>query len=127
MPRPASLTKLVFASFLFSISVLACCSSSKTAHTDLDAFVKNRLGNHYTISYNNSNSYALCQQSRTDDHANRSFKYLVLKVSDRSVINEGLFKNGYVKWVDDKSIEVGTAGKDEKIDKKVIQVEGQKS
>lgn len=127
MPALAPLSKFAFASILFSIAIIACSSSSKTSQADLDDLVKNRLGSHYTISYNHSKSYALCQQSSGGDHMNRSFKYLVVKISDRSVTNEGSFKNGYVKWVDDKSIEVGASGMDEKIEKKVIQVEAQKS
>jgi hypothetical protein len=127
MPRPASQAKFAFAFILLSNSIIACSSSSKTSQPELESLLKTRLGTHYTISYNTSNSYALCRQSRTDDHANRSFKYLVVKISDRTVTHEGSFKNGYVKWVDDKSIEVGTSGMDEKIDKKVIPVEGQKS
>ena len=58
---------------------------------------------------------------------NRTFKFIVVKISEKEIVSEGSFKNGYVKWVDDKSIEVASAGEDEKLDKRVIVVEDQKS
>lgn len=58
---------------------------------------------------------------------NRAFKFIVVNISEKKVVREGSFKNGYVKWVDDKSIEVASAGADEKLDKQVILVEDQKS
>lgn len=58
---------------------------------------------------------------------NRSFKFIVIKISEKKIVREGSFKNGYVKWVDDKSIEVASAGADEKLEKQVIVVEDQKS
>lgn len=128
MPKPASQPTIAFAIiFTFFAAVLACSSSSKTSQTNIDEIVKNRLGNQYTVAYNSSRSYALCQQSPAGDHVNRTFKYVVVKMSDHNVTKEGSFRNGYVKWIDDTAIEVGTSGTDEKIEKEVIRVEAQKS
>jgi hypothetical protein len=124
MPKPASSAKLAFGFILISTSFFACGSSSKASQAELDSLVTSRLGAHYTISYNQANTYALCQQSPSADHMNRSYKFIVVKVIDRTVVNEGSFKNGYVKWIDDRSVEVASGGLDKKT---VITVGGQKS
>ena len=127
MPKPAALTEVALACSLMLLSLVACSSASKTSHPELDQIVKSKLGKHYTISYNQSHTFALCQQSPSNDHMNRSFKFIVVKASNHTITNEGDFKNGYVKWIDDQSIEVGNAGADEKIDRQIILVEKQKS
>jgi hypothetical protein len=126
MPKPATTAKLVLSCVLF-LAVAACSSAAQTAQADLSSIVKAKLGSHYTSHNNQSNSYALYQQSPNGDHMNRAFKFIVVNISEKKVVREGSFKNGYVKWVDDKSIEVASAGADEKLDKQVILVEDQKS
>ncbi len=125
MPLPASLCRHAFV--FVAVALIACGSTNQTAQTGLDAFVKSRLGAHYTISYNSSRSYALCQQSGSADHINRIFKFLVVKTSNNALAKEGSFRNGYVKWVSDTAIEVSTSGLDEKTEKKIIDIEEQKS
>ena len=127
MPKPAAPANVAFVMLLIFTSIVACSSSSKTAQAELDSLVKTKLGSHYTIAYNVSKTYALCQQSPGGDRMNRSYKFIVVKIADRKIVKEGSFKNGYVKWSEDNSIEVGSAGRDEKIDKRTIQIEEQKS
>ena len=126
MPKPAATAKLLFSCILV-LAVAACSSTAQTSQGDLSSIVKAKLGSHYSTHHNQSNSFALYQQSPGGDHMNRSFKFIVIKISEKKIVREGSFKNGYVKWVDDKSIEVASAGADEKLEKQVIVVEDQKS
>lgn len=128
MPKPVSLCQSVFILILILISVPGCSSNARITQRDLDSVVKTKLGSAYAISYNESKLFVLCQQTgSTGDHAQRTFKFIVVKVSDNTIKNEGSFRNGYVKWVDDKSIEVSSAGMDEKSQTKIITINDQQS
>jgi hypothetical protein len=113
---------------LMAVSVSGCSSSTRPSHGTLDTLVKSKLGSRYTIQHNESKQYALCQQKTSDtDHAYRSFKFIVVKLSDNTIAAEGSFKNGYVKWIDGESIEVSSSGADEKRLTKVLKINGQQS
>lgn len=112
---------------LFAMALFIGCASRGATKQSLEAKIKSKLGTGYTVSYNEPKTYALYQQSRVNDHANRSFKYLVVNLSDSKIISEGSFRNGYVKWIDNNSIEIGSATKGELVQKRVIKVNNQKS
>lgn len=84
-----------------------------------------KLGAANKIELNASGDYALCQQKPEADHSRRSFKYIVVRVSDNSIVREGYFNLGYVKWYNEDSIEVYSfsgPGKEERGSKKIINV-----
>lgn len=94
----------------------------------MDELVKSKLGSSYSITYNESKKYALCQQtSGNNGHAYRSFKFLVVKVSTNEIANEGSFQNGYVKWIDDRSVEVSSSQMNEKRETKILRINDQQS
>lgn len=104
------------------------CRAAEKSSLDTAAFksaVKAKLGEPYEVSYNKSQTYALCQQARSGDHIQRRFNYIIVRLADNKVIKEGSFRMGYVKWLDEDSIEVSSsnasAAKDnEKATKKEI-------
>jgi|GEM_PF-7018063 len=62
-----------------------------------------------STTYNESNTYALCQQTHSQDHAKRTLKYIVVDVSEMKVIQHGSFQSGVVRWLTDTSIEIETS------------------
>lgn len=92
---------------------------------DLDSLAAQKLGDANEIQLNASGDFALCQQKPKADHPHRSFKYIVVRVSDNSIVTEGYFNSGYVKWYNADSIEVYSvsgAVKSESGSKKIINV-----
>jgi hypothetical protein len=128
MPKPVSSRLCAFILILISMSGHGCSSNSKIARGSLDSLARTKLGSAYSVTYNESKSYVLCQQaSATGDHALRAFKFIVVKVSDNTIKNEGSYRNGYAKWINDKSIEVRSAGMDEKSETKILTINDQQS
>jgi hypothetical protein len=73
---------------------------------NLQAVADETLGIDNTIELNMSESYALCYQTPSADHARKKYRYIVVALPNLSVIHEGIFSMGSVKWADDESIEV---------------------
>jgi hypothetical protein len=91
-----------------------------------EALIKSSLGEKYTVTYNAAKTYALCQQSREGDHLRRKFRYIVVRLSDNAIVNEGSFQMGYVKWHDEASIEVlnsSSVRDDRSAEKKIIKID----
>jgi hypothetical protein len=106
---------------------LSNCSAAKKINDDkngFDSLVRARLGEKFTVTYNDNKTYALCQQKRSDDHLRRSFKYIVVRTKDNTVVHEGNFSMGYVQWHDENSIEVFQAASsaNDSGDKKIVQI-----
>lgn len=128
MLNPALPYRLLLGYLLIAVAVLGCSSTTLPSQQSLDAVAKSTLGSNYTTTYNESKQYALCQQkSSNNDHALRSFKFIVVKLADNTITEQGSFKNGYAKWIDDKSIEVSSSGVDEKRSTKILNVSSQES
>jgi hypothetical protein len=114
-----------------SMTLVQCRASEKNRQDPKAAFesvVKKKLGERYTVSYNTSRTYALCQQSREADHMQRTFNYVVVHLATNKVVHEGSFSMGSVQWHDEKSIEVldnSSSGRDDgkTNEKKVINIE----
>jgi hypothetical protein len=121
------LTRIV----LFVFIILSACKNTgnKTAHSDnsLDVVVEPRLGADYLTEFNVDRRYALCQEKRSEnDHARRIFKYVVVRINDKKILNEGTFVMGYVKWIDSAQIEVATTLDDnQKTDVKRIAIDSE--
>jgi hypothetical protein len=125
MPNRAS-TNFVAFMLLLAIFVFGCASAQGTQKTT-DEKIKSLLGSAYSVNYNETKKFALYQQSRVNDHVNRSFKYVVVRLSDNKILNQGSFRKGYVKWIDATKIEVASATKGETISKTLVDVDNQNS
>jgi hypothetical protein len=85
------------------------CKSQPVQHLNLiETNAKKELGAGFRIEYNESKTYALCQQPYAVDHPNRKLKYLVMRVSDAAVVQQGSYQQGNAKWSTDDSIEIET-------------------
>ncbi|HEY0653821.1 MAG TPA: hypothetical protein VGD65_11870 [Chryseosolibacter sp.] len=128
MPKPAPTCVALVIAFALSLSLQGCAQATQSSRETLDAIARRKLGEKYAITYNASKDYALCQQTSSgQDHALRRFKFIVVSVSENTIINEGSFKDGYVKWIDNKSIEVSSGGTDEKRQTRIVNVNEQQS
>lgn len=105
--------------------VFGCATSSPARQIDIEALVQSKLGTSYSVTENASRQYALYQQTPANDHAFRSYKYVIIRLSDGSVSAEGSFRNGSAKWIDNYSVEVISTDRNEKTDKKIIRLEDQ--
>jgi hypothetical protein len=117
---------LISFAFCVFITFVNCKGADKILQdkASIDSMVSKKLGKKYDLSYNGSKTYALCQQQREGDHQQRSFKYIVVRLSDNYVVREGSFRMGYVKWQGDQSIEVSSSVsvRDEQGQKQIINI-----
>ena len=103
------LTLFVLAVSILLLSCRAGNKSSSEIKPGFEEVVKTKLGAHYTVDDNPNHQYALCQQTRSEnDHARRSFTYIVVRRSDNKVLHEGMFILGSAKWLDVETIEITT-------------------
>jgi hypothetical protein len=114
---------------LIVICFLTCCTAQKNntaINNNFESIIKTKLGPAFTIDFNESKSYALGTQQRQGDHIRRNFKYIVVRLSDNKILQEGSYTMGSVKWIDNNSIEIvseaSTHGRDIDSNKKVINV-----
>ena len=80
--------------------------SGSGKNTDLETWADEILGSGNIISLNETRTFALCYQDPSGDHALRKYKYLVVRLADRTIVREGIFRIGSVGWAGDESIEV---------------------
>ena len=95
-----------------SITLMNCKAGNIPGDSNLpfEEVVKSKLGPQFSVDQNSNHSHALCTQTRSEnDHARRIFKYIVVRLSDHVVVNEGSFSMGYVRWINYNSIEVATS------------------
>jgi hypothetical protein len=117
----------------FSFTVFAILVSITLLHCRADnlhqekpaALLKSRLGEKYSASYNETKTYGLYQQQREGDHPKRKLKYVVVRLSDQSIVKEGSFQMGYVRWRDKDAIEVvsSSGARDDQAEKKIITID----
>jgi hypothetical protein len=89
------------------ITFTGCKVSEKSPQSDqLEKIASQKLGANFTTTYNSLKTYALCQQARVGDHSDRIFRYVVIKLADNTIVREGSFRRGHVKWNDSKSLEI---------------------
>ncbi|MEX2230957.1 MAG: hypothetical protein WD824_02260 [Cyclobacteriaceae bacterium] len=93
---------------LVSITLGSCGASRQggNQNPELEALVDRTLGAENIIEFNDTRTFALCQQKPGADHARRQYRYVVVRLEDNNIVNEGVFTMGYVKWLDTSSIEV---------------------
>ncbi len=102
-----------FTLVLINLSLLFACKPPLPALNakSIETTAEKELGTGFTIDFNESKTYVLCQQARANDHINSAFKYIVIKVSESAIVQKGSFQAGYVKWVSNESIELASSDK----------------
>lgn len=103
--------KRVILLFISLNLLLLSCKANYNQENKIKEIAEKELGNDYSIAFNDNKAYVLCQQNRINDHANREIKYIVVNVSSKEIVNKGSFQSGYVKWLNNESIEVATSDK----------------
>jgi hypothetical protein len=110
--QPTTTTKLPSLTTFILIGFIACsgCRGQKNISRgeapDLQTLADEALGVDNSIELNESKTFVLCFQTPTSDHARRKYRYIVVAIPNLSVVHEGVFNMGSVRWVDDESIEV---------------------
>ena len=111
-----------------SILLLSCRAGNRPSsedQTSFDEVVRGKLGSNYTVDDNPNHEYALCQQKRSEnDHARRTFAYIVVRRSDNEIVHNGTFVLGSAKWVDPNTIEVTTSGSNDQVEVRQINISG---
>ncbi len=115
---------------LIFITAGSCRSAQNKPDQDKNfaSLVRQTIGAENEVVLNTSETYALCQQKRHADHFRRKIKYIIVRLSDNTIVREGTFSGGYVKWYNHDSIEVfssSPSGKEESSTKKIIHVNSQ--
>ena len=83
------------------------------------------VGSENTIEFNNSKTFALCREKPGASHARKQYHFVVIRLEDITILHKGTFSMGYVKWLDNDSIEVFSGSpslKDEDSSQKIIHV-----
>jgi hypothetical protein len=109
MAKNPSLPVLTLLLGIVSIMLCGCSFRSAAQRNDLNSVAESYLGKNYKVDYNTSQTLALCQQTPAGDHAGRKYKYIVIRSSDNHVVLSETYRAGYVKWLDDHSLEVYSA------------------
>jgi hypothetical protein len=111
------------------VVTLISCRGSKNG-TDQDTTLKKiaseAVGPENNIEFNNSETFALCQENAGASHARKQYRFVVVRLKDLAIVRKGTFAMGYVKWLDNDSIEVysgSPALKEAGSSKKIIHVD----
>lgn len=86
------------------ILVLAFSSCRSAKDSSLQKLVSGKLEN-ATLEYNTSKDHVLCFEDAVNS-ASGVIKFMIVRVNDQSVIEEGNFRPGYIKWINDNEIEI---------------------
>ena len=121
MPRNTCSSFTRVALLLLFLLPSSQCRTTKTEGDTLEKTVKSKLGKEFSEEYNQSRTFILYKQEENPEKIGEPLKYLVVRVSDTTIVQEGYFTRGYVKWIDNKTIEVlnlpGKVEQDEYMDK----------
>lgn len=109
--------------FILVFILTGCASHNAVEQVDtVEKIANEALGSEYSIAFNASGTFALCQQKPGADHARRQYRFIVIHLKDNAVVHEGTFRMGYVAWRDDQAIEVVSESWKEGSTKKIIHV-----
>ena len=86
---------------LIFVFVLQSCGSAKDSK--LQEFISKKLGKS-TLEYNTSKEFVLCYEN--EGNASEVYKYLIIRIRDQLIVEEGTFRPGYIKWINDDEIEI---------------------
>lgn len=92
---------------LYIILFLACTLSCKSQKANSLQIIHEKIGEEAVIQYNEGQQFALVKQNIESPQANfYSTNYLILEVETNTVLQEGKVRNGYIKWIDNETVEV---------------------
>ena len=91
----------------FAVGLASCSHQTLDTHgagtnSTIEEIAQAELGKDFSIEYNGSGSYALCHQKETSGVN----KYILVLLADKKITHRGQFRPGYIKWIDNNSIEV---------------------
>ena len=115
--------------FLLAACVTGCKTShsNKTNPDELNSLLASKLGESVTTEYNESQTFVLAYQ-KISLQENKARHYVVVKLADNSIVLQGSFRPGSIRWYDNNRIEVadlpGTVTLDDNPDqyKKILPV-----
>lgn len=85
------------------ITVIISCRSSNPHGNSIEQFTSLRMRS-AEIDYNQSKDIALCYEKETNTAGLKKFE--VIRVKDNLIIEEGSFRPGYIKWINNYEIEL---------------------
>lgn len=95
--------------------VLWSCAKPSTITTVgttdwLDALASEQIGQGSTIEANQNKSFALCWKDATNPSNNMHvLKFIIVRMADHKVVEQGSVTMGAVKWMTDYKVEVSHA------------------
>lgn len=121
-------SSIILFCFGFLITIVSCRSAdsqksavpaNENSSSDLGSILKMKLGPDPIAEENESQTLILYKE-QPGGHVKKNYKFIVVRKSDNSIIHEGSYQMGYVKWNDDSSLELTSAGADDRPEKKFI-------
>lgn len=112
---------------LFVVTLISCrgAKNGPDQDTTLKKIANEAVGPENNIEFNRSKTFALCQEKAGASHARKQYRFVVVRLKDMVIVHKGTFAMGYVKWLDNDSIEVfsgPSSVKEEGSSKKIIHV-----
>jgi hypothetical protein len=114
------------------IGVFSCCnscsSSRKVKAEQIHSLLQEKLGSSLTQEKNSSGNFILYKQDQPETNIKIALKFVVVNIAENTIIYEGSFLPGYVKWHSDSELEIlsvpGTIQADEDLShyKKIIRI-----
>lgn len=102
------LTYSLFATSLY----MASCNSTKhrlKVSPDLGNLIAKKLGENTEKEYSPDKSFAIYRQKPgSESHAKTRYSYIVVRYSDSTIVHEGTFQMGSVRWAGRDVIELVT-------------------
>jgi hypothetical protein len=89
---------------VFSLS--NCKSQNKFKAASLDSLATARLGTSQFKEFNASKTHVLYKETEDTISYQHPVKYVIFRVNDSHKELEGRFSRGYIKWLDDRKIEI---------------------
>jgi hypothetical protein len=110
--------------------LVQCKSNLAQTKRTYDSLVTAKMGSGYQEKLSPAKTYSLVHANDTGKHSG-DFKYAVIRLSGNEVVLEGRYnRGGYVRWLNDKMIEVlsipahVTSVKDSSLYKEQVYLEG---
>lgn len=111
-------------------SFTSCNATNASGRNELTSIAESELDRDYLITFNTSETFALCIEKPQDDHAGKKYKYVVVDLTHHTILNKGVYQYGYVKWADNESLEIYSlknfASDKAKSDKVIVTVNNRK-
>jgi hypothetical protein len=104
------LIKSHYVTFLFlligTFMLSNCKSQNQLKTTSLDSIANSQLGMSAIKEFNPSKTHVIYKETEDTISYQRPIKYIIFRISDNHKELEGRFSRGYIKWLDDRKIEI---------------------